>query len=228
MESRSHPARAQLSLDEGGQALLVVGRCLSLGHANGGQTDIPIWGDLGEKVLEFTLGESFHGGARWRARALGEDAGQNARDLDLEDEIPIGAGGALRLTQPCAASAAAVLELCGNLDADGARRVLLVPPGAGGTLRIGSTSDCHLFWQGAAPGSQAQLSVHEDAGALTLHLRCEEGLRSPDGEPGTRWAGPFPPTERVEVLLGEPDSASRPLALCLSPGSPSTIQRGPD
>ena len=107
MESRSHSSRAQLALDEGGEAMLVVGTNLRLGHATDAGADIPLWGDLGEHVLEFTLEESFHGGARWCMRGPG---GPSEPDLGQDEEVPIGSGGGVRLTQPCTASAAGVLE----------------------------------------------------------------------------------------------------------------------
>lgn len=224
MESRSHSSRAQLALDEGGEAMLVVGTNLRLGHATDAGADIPLWGDLGEHVLEFTLEESFHGGARWCIRGPG---GPGDPDLGQDEEIPIGSGGGVRLTQPGTASAAGVLELSGSLDAEGARRVLLVPPGAGGSVRMGCTPDCHLLWKGMTPESHVELTVEEEEGGLTLHLRCAEGLRVPGGELETHWAGPFPPCERVEIHLGDPDSTASPCALCLSPGSHPTIDRGP-
>jgi len=223
----SHPqARAQLTLDEGGQALLVVGHCLSLGHAQSGAAHIPLWGDLGERVLEFTLRESFHGGARWQVRALGKGESSEPLDLDSSPGIPIGSAGTVRLSQPDPASAAAVLELHGNLDAEGARRVLLVPPGSGGALRFGPTSDCHLFWQGADPQAHVHLSVCGEYEDLRLHLDCGEGLRLPDAGSAVHWEMPFPPRDRVEVLLGDLDSSQPPCALCLSPSRPPTIDPG--
>ena len=224
MASSPYSCRAQLALDEGGEAMLVVGTSLILGHATGGVADIPLWGNLGEQEVEFALDESFHRGAHWRMRVPGEPSGP---DLEPRGEKSIGAGGGLRLTQPHTASAAGVVELSGNLDAQGARRVLLVPPGERGTVRMGSTADCHLFWRGMSPESHVDLTVCEEAGELTLHLRCAEGLRVPGGKIETHWAGPFPPSERMEVVLGNPESASPPCALCLSPGSHPTIGGGP-
>ncbi len=204
--------------------MLVVGTSLSLGHATGGQADVPLWGDLGARELELVLVESFHGGVHWRMCVPGESSGP---DLGQGEEVSIGPAGGVRLTQPCTSSAAGVLQLSGALDAEGARRVLLIPPGEGGSVRMGSTPDCHLFWRGKAPESHVELTVREEDGALTLHLKCAEGLRTPGGKIETHWAGPFPPSERVEVHLGDPDSTSPPCALCLSPGSHPTIDRGP-
>jgi hypothetical protein len=224
MASCPRSCRAQLALDEGGEVMLVVGTSLSLGHATSGQADVPLWGDLGDRVLEFALAESFHGGVHWRMCVPGEPSGP---DLGQGEEVSIGPGGGVCLTQPCAASAAGVLELSGNLDAEGARRVLLVPPGSGGSVRMGSTSECHLFWKGMTPESHVELTVCEEEGAFTLHLRCAEGLRIPGGKLETHWSGPFPPRERVEIHLGDPDSAAPPCALCLSPGRHPTIGLGP-
>ena len=223
MPSRPNSYRAQLALDEGGEAMLVVGTSLGLGHAMGGQANVPLSGDLGDLVLELTLAESFHAGARWRMRTLGEPS---VSELEHDAVISIGSGGGVRLTQPCTASAVGILELSGTLDAGGAQRVLLVPPGAGGVVRIGSTSDCHLFWKGKGPESHAELTVCEEGEVLSLHLRCAEGLRIPGGELETHWTGPFPPRERMEIHLGDPDSSAPPCALCLSPCSHPTIGRG--
>jgi hypothetical protein len=214
--------RFRMNLDDGGSLFVAAGTRAVIGHSRGGRADLPFLADVApaHAAIEYA-GESFHGGARWSVAPLGTAAVrvngaaiEGARSLQHGDRMAFGANLVLRFLLPDASSSSALLEVGGGLDCDGAHRVLLAVPGAGGRVRIGARETNHL--RAALSGSELELLFLDH----TLRLACSAGLVL-DGvapaPPAVQLDLPCPPPHALQVRIGATRDGARPAWITVEP-----------
>jgi hypothetical protein len=210
------PGAALLSVDGGGQSLLIARRRLTIGHVRSGRADLGLLADVGACHAELVPRESLTGGPGWQIAPLeGERvvvAGQllaGPRRLGDGDLVELGPRVALRHRVPDLASESVLLELEGGLDCLGARRIVLLGAGRGGRVRIGAAAERLLRI------ANLDLEVELELAGDVLEVR---GGLVPLGE-SPEWSRrlAFPPRERVDLACGPPRGARPPFALSLEP-----------
>jgi len=207
------PARFHLAVDDGGEFFAVCGRRIVLGHVRSARADLPLLADVEDEhgCLEFDL--SFHAGPRWRFTALARPDG-DARPLVDGAIIELSPRVGMRFRRPEASSASARLELLGGVECLGARTILLLAPGRGGRLRIGSRQDRLV----PVPEVVHEATLEEEAGEL--RVACAGGVRIcgvSAGGPGPSLRIPLPPTRALALALGARAEGRAPLGILLAP-----------
>jgi hypothetical protein len=205
------PDRALLTVDDAGDFLLVAGDDVLVGHARGARADVPVLADVGLEHARLARRDSLTGGSRWVLVPLGvERVARNAERLRAPaeladgDELLLGTNLRVLYRQPDPASATAVLDLLGGIDCLGAAHVVLFAPGPGGRLRVGARGARHVRVPGLEPGFEL------DRDAEGLRVTAPAGVASGGGERRTELVLPFPPTARVDLVVGPPAAGGRP------------------
>lgn len=222
--------RFHLAVDEGGELFVVSGTSVSVGHARSGVADIPLLADLESVHARFSYGETFHAGPAWRLH------GEEGCRVQVDGQEQ-GVGEALRdgsfvklasnleflFRIPDPASASAVLELQRGVEAEGARRILLLVPGKTGRVRIGSRANCHM--PVTRLDHEITLEVERDQDRAELWIQCEGGVRNAGtaGEVATRLGASLPPLDRQDFFLGARPSQSAPYCVSLVPVEPGRM-----
>jgi hypothetical protein len=208
-----------LGVDEAGQYLLACGQELVLGHARGRAVDLPFLANVPLRHARFELRQSFLGGAAWKVCALSDEpirrneealpaGGADLRDGDRLEFAP---NLELLFQLPDQSSSSALLSVRRGADCAGATRIVLVAPGAGGRIRIGSAvqrhvrvpnfgGDCEVVWNGAA-----------------LEFASKLGVSLPAGGAHDSQSVAFPPRERCDLAIGRASGGRPPLWLSLEP-----------
>jgi hypothetical protein len=218
-EPRARPAReplgnaALLSVDGAGQYLLCAGERLTLGHLRAARADLGFLADVGAVHAELVRVDSLQDGPGWRivpcgaerVRVEGRDVPLAGRRMAAGERVRLGENLEFRLQQPDPASASVLLELLHGIECAGARRIVLLAPGAGGRLRIGAALSHHVRVAGLAfdlalewHGSELRVSPSEPLEGVPPHLA-------------------FPPAERVALRIGAPHGSRPPFGLSLEP-----------
>ncbi len=175
----ARPARMRMSLDDAGSFLICAGTSASVGHSRAGEADVPILADLLPRHARFVLEPpSFHAGASWRVEPIGsarvsvaaEPLGAAVKSLQPGDRIRLGEHCVLRFEQPDRTSLSASLDLEADLEAAGARRILLFASGSAGRLSIGAKGTRHV--QAQLGGVELEL-VHD---GVRLRIHCASGM----------------------------------------------------
>lgn len=216
-----HPAAALLSVDGGGQVLLIAAERVTLGHLRAGCADLGFLADVGALHAALLRADSLQAGPGWRIVPLGaervavagEPVPESGRRLASEERVHLGENLEFRMEVPDAASATVVLELLRGAECAGARRILLLAPGPGGRMRIGAALHHHVRVPGLAFELELEWHAHE------LRLRSEAPLAG--AVLGTDGALPFPPPERLELTAGAARGSRPPFALSFEP-----VERG--
>lgn len=207
------PMAALLSVDGAGQFLLCGGERLTLGHLRAGQADLLFLADVGVVHATLVRADSLHAGPGWRIVPCGEErvtvAGvavpATGKRLAAGERVQLGENLEFSLALPDPASATAVLELARGAECAGARHIVLLSPGPGGRVRIGSTSRDHV----RVPGLDFDLVLEWGGDELELasELPLEGALE------GSRLRMPFPPRERLALACGKPRGSRPPFGL---------------
>jgi hypothetical protein len=209
--------QALLSVDGAGQYLLCAGERLTLGHLRAGKAELGFLADVGALHAVLTRAESLQAGSGWHLAPLGDELvrvdgeplARVGRRLVAGARVRLGENLELRYSLPDPASASALLELLHGAECAGARRVVLLAPGAGGRVRIGSAAAHHV----RVPGLDLALEL-EWRGA-ELGVASDEPLRG--AFEGRRGALPFPPLVRLAVNAAAARGSRPPFALSLEP-----------
>lgn len=216
--------RFHMAVDDGGEFLVVAGEELTLGHARGGEADIPFLADLESAQATIRPVESFHGGTSWqllpRARAA-EVGGREApvgeaRELYDGVLVAISPRVQFRFRLPEPGSASAQLELLHGAEAGDAGRVILLVPGPAGRVRIGSRRRRHV------PVRDLEQDVSLSLVEGQLEVACEggvriEGVSRNQEEASTNKRLPCPPPARIDLTVNARPSRRVPFGLSLSP-----------
>ena len=214
------PLRFQMAVDDGGEFLVVSGERVSVGHSSQGAADIPVLADLESVHATFVFAESFHSGPCWQIEPVAQagvavngtavEGAQVLCDGDLVDLTP---RLSFRFRLPEAASASALLELLGGVEAEGAVRVLLFARGPAGRVRIGAQRSRHLPVAGLEYDVQMTLS---EGG---LNVTCEGGVRfntaTTESDAAVACTIPLPLSGRVEVIANARPSRRPPFGIAL-------------
>jgi hypothetical protein len=201
------PHASLLSVDGGGQFLLCGAERLTLGHLRAGHADLAFLADVGALHATLVRADSLQAGPGWRIEPCG---GERVTVAD-EPGVPARLGENLQfsLELPDPASASAVLELQRGAECAGARRIVLLAPGPGGRVRIGSSRSHHV----RVPGLDFEV-VLEWRGrelVLTSELPLEGAFT------GERGRIAFPPSARLAFTCGKPRGSRPPFGLCFEP-----------
>lgn len=210
------PGAALLSVDGGGQSLLVARRRLVLGHVRSGKADLGLLADVGARHAELAPSGSLAGGPGWSIVPLdgervvvGGRALSGPRALADGDRIELGQSVAVRFSTPDLASESALIVLEGGVECLGARRIVLLAPGRGGRVRIGAAAERLLRV------ASLDLEVELELDGAALEVRSGP---APLGErPERAERVPFPPGHRVDLACGPARGARPPFALSLEP-----------
>jgi len=218
----AEPARggapmALLSVDGGGQYLLVCAERVTLGHLRAARADLPVLADVGALQAEFVAEDSLREGPGWRVVPLGGEA------LVLDGKALAAEGGRLRsgarlrcganlelvFRVPDPASASALVEFQHGVECLGARRVLLVADGPGGRFALGAGAK-HAV---RVPGLELVLGLERVGNELVLVP--EPGTVT--GEPCVPHRVPLPPRERLCLSFGAARGSRPPFQCFLEP-----------
>jgi hypothetical protein len=204
---------ALLSVDGAGQYLLCARERLTLGHLRAARADLGFLADVGAVHAELVRVDSLQDGPGWRivpcgaerVRVEGQEVTPAGRRLAADERVRLGENLEFRLQQPDPASASVVLELLHGIECAGARRIVLLAPGAGGRVRIGAALSHHVRVAGLAfdlalewHGSELRVRASEPLEGVPPHLA-------------------FPPAERVALRVGAPHGSRPPFGLSLEP-----------
>lgn len=208
---------ALLSVDGGGQYLLVGAERVTLGHLRAARADLPVLADVGALHAEFLAEDSLREGPGWRVVPLGGEgvaldgvalAAQGAR-LRSGARLRFGANLELVFRVPDPASASALVEFQHGVECLGARRVLFVADGPGGRFALGAGAR-HAV---RVPGLELVLTLERAGGELVL--APEPGTVT--GEPAVPHRVPFPPRERLCLSFGAARGSRPPFQCFLEP-----------
>lgn len=220
------PALFHLAVDDGGEFLVFAGEELVLGHLRSARAELRFLADVESEHARLVRHESFHGGVEWRLEALGGASVlvggrplEGSRALAHGDRVQLGGNLGFSFRALDAATSSAMLELEGQAECEGARRVLLLSPGAAGRVRIGSRRNRPI----PVPELLREVSFELDAGALLV--RCEGGLRCgptsvPPG-PGAALSLALPIRGSLFVEAGARAPGRAPFTLALRPSEHS-------
>lgn len=216
------PALFHLAIDDGGEFLVAAGESLVLGHLRSQRAELRFLADLESEHARLARRESFHGGVEWTLEPIGsaevELAGSRlarAQDLRHGDRVRLGRNLCLCFRQLDAASSSALLELEGQAECEGARRILLLAPGAAGRVRIGSRRGRPI----PVPDLDREVTLELEGEALLV--RCEGGLRcgasSVPAGPACALRLALPPSSSLFVETGARARPGAPFTLALRP-----------
>jgi hypothetical protein len=219
--------RALLSVDDGGEWLVVVGRRCVLGHTRGGRADIGLFADVEAEHLTLELVESFHGGAAWQLLVTGgrevRSTAPRAETFAPGARVPLVDGTRVVLApklafvfqRPDPASASARLLLEHGHEAAGASRVLLLVPGVAGRALVSASRTAHV--QVAGLTAEVELAATERADGLDV--RCVGGVRVAGtgalSQPQQSLTLALPPAARVDLAVGA--RSAPPFQVALAP-----------
>lgn len=222
-EASAPPLRLRLSIDDAGSFLLCAGETAILGHSRAATCDVPVLGDLLPRHARFSLDPAtFHAGRAWRVAPIGDarvelrgsDLPAGGRSLRDGDRLRVGARLGLTFLRSDSSSESALLRLDAGVEAAGAQHVVLLAPGDGGRVRIGSTAACLVA--AALGGAQIELSMVDGA----WRLRSSSGL-VPDGaslnDARTQFELPAKPARAVHLRVVMPNPADRPRWISFAP-----------
>lgn len=221
--------RFHLAIDEAGELLCVHGERQVIGHASGGDADLPLLGDLEPAHLALVRSESFYGGPTWRLEPLagavavgGREPSGEGRELVDGDLVRLAPKVAFRFRRPEASSGSGLLELLHGLECEGATRVVLLAEGPGGRIRLGARPDRHVVVPGLV--EDVELELDRGAGELVVRSRAQLEVRGWDARPGPSGLRlPCPPPARIDVRVGTPPAGRPPVGFALrSVGPPSS------
>jgi len=208
---------ALLSVDGAGQYLLCGSERLTLGHLRAARADLGFLADVGALHATLVRADSLHEGPGWRIEPCGDErvtvAGApvptGGRRIAAGASVRLGDNLEFRLEIPDPASASAVLELQRGAECAGARRIVLLAPGPGGRVRIGSSAR-HAV---RVPGLEFELVLEWRGDELELASELElAGALS-----GERGRLAFPPEERLALSCGKPRGSRPPFGLSIEP-----------
>lgn len=223
MPPRSRSARERLphavllSVDGAGQYLLCGAERLTLGHLRAGRADLGFLADVGALHATLVRADSLQAGPGWRIEPCGAEhvavAGEPVPAAGLRlapgARVRLGTNLEFRLELPDPSSASAVLELQRGAECAGARRIVLLAPGAGGRVRVGSSARHHV----RVPGLEFELVLEWRGNELELASELElTGALA-----GERGRIAFPPDERLALSCGKPRGSRPPFGLALEP-----------
>jgi hypothetical protein len=225
------PALFHLAVDDGGEFLVFAGGELVLGHLRSARADLRFLADVESEHARIARHESFHGGVEWRLEALGSAAVRVAgqalegpRALAHGERVQLGGNLSFSFRALDAASSSAFLELEGQAECEGARRVLLFSPGPAGRVRIGSKR------QRPIPVPELLREVSIELAGETLLFRCEGGLRcgatSVPAGPAAALALALPIAGSLFVEAGARASGGAPFTLALRPSEHAQRRMG--
>lgn len=208
---------ALLSVDGGGQYLLVGAERVTLGHLRAARADLPVLADVGALHAEFVAEDSLRDGPGWRVVPLaGEALLLDGRALAAEGarlcsgaRLRLGANLELVFRVPDPASASALVEFQHGVECLGARRVLFVADGPGGRFALGAGAR-HAV---RVPGLELVLTVERAGDALVLAPEPGTSI----GEPAVPHRVPFPPRERLCLSFGAARGSRPPFQCFLEP-----------
>lgn len=209
------PHAALLSVDGAGQFLLCGAERLTLGHRRAACADLGFLADVGALHATLVRADSLHAGPGWRIEPCGHERVTVAgipvpaagRRLAAGERVRLGENLEFSLELPDPSSASAVLELQRGAECAGARRIVLLAPGPGGRMCIGSARHHHV----PVPGLEFELALEWHGGELELTSELEfEGALA-----GERGRLPFPPPERMALTCGKPRGSRPPFGLSL-------------
>lgn len=207
---------ALLSVDGGGQSLLVARRRLVIGHVRSGRSDLGLLADVGARHAELVPTASLSGGPGWTIVPLDGErvvvAGHplaGPRALVDGDRIELGRSALLRFLTPDLTSESVLLALEGRVECQGARRIVLLAPGRGGRVRIGTAAERLL----RVANLDLEVELELDDGVL--EVRSGPAPLGPRPERAERV--PFPPPHRLDLDCGPPRGSRPPFALSLEP-----------
>jgi hypothetical protein len=224
-----HPAprRFRLTVDDGGEFLVLAGESATLGHAHAARADLPLLADLEPIHARFSLQADFHSGPSWsvapvgsaRVRVQGVPVANESATLEDGDELELGGNVHCLFRLPERASGSALLEFLHGAESEGAVRVLLMAPGLAGRIRIGPRVTRHI------PVAGLEHEVELMAEADELRVACVGGLRGmgPAGPLSVALEQrlPLPLSGRYDLQVNGRPSGRIPFGLGLSPISSS-------
>jgi hypothetical protein len=216
------PALFHMAVDDGGEFLVFAGEELLLGHLRSARAQLCFLADVESEHARLVRHESFHGGVEWRLEALNGAAVrvggrplEGARALAHGDRVQLGGNLNFSFRALDAALSSALLELEGQAECEGTRRILLLSSGTSGRVRIGSKQSRPI----AVPELEREVSFELEGD--TLLVRCEGGLccgpiRVPPG-PAAALALALPIGSSLFVEAGARAAGRAPFTLALRP-----------
>ena len=155
-----------LSVEEHGEYLVLEDDELVIGNAVKREADVPILARIGSRHARIMRRSSFHGGVSYRLEALegqlvriGDEAVE-MHELHDGDHVRLGVDFGFVFRCPSRRSCAAVLELDGDFEVEGTRRLLLMPPtGSVAALLVGTSSDSHVV-----VSADCEFEIYRDGG----------------------------------------------------------------
>jgi hypothetical protein len=225
------PALFHLAVDDGGEFLVFAGDELVLGHLRSPRAELRFLADVESEHARLLRHESFHGGVEWRLEALGGAAVRvqgrplaGARALAHGDRVQLGGNLAFSFRTLAAATSSALLELEGQAECEGARRVLLFSPGAAGRVRIGSQRSRPI----CVPEIEREVALELQGDQLALScaggLRC--GTTRVPPAPGATLALELPLASALFVETGARGPGRAPFTLALRPSEHAQRRMG--
>jgi hypothetical protein len=223
--------RFRLAVDDAGELLVAAGETFLIGHLGSPTADLPFLAHVEREHARLALSLGFHGGPSWRiapvgsARVVVEDAvvGPAGRELADGDRVLLGQNLDLRFRAEVPASSSAVLELGHGLECLGSPRVLLLVPGADGSVLLGSKRARHVRVPGLDHDVVLEMGdvlERDDSGCANLTITCaggvESGVRPTDASPRSIAVGCPPPSGR-RITLGARARDKAPFEIALLP-----------
>jgi hypothetical protein len=226
------PALFHLAVDDGGEHLVFAGEELVIGHLRSAHAELRFLADVESEHVRLARRESFHAGVQWFVEPVGAASVQlggrpleGPRALAHGDRLQLGRNLFLDFRALESACSSAVLEFEGGAECEGARRVLLLSPGAAGRVRIGSKRSRPI----AVPELEREVSFELDADALLV--RCSGGLRcgpsSVPAGPAAALALALPIRSSLFVETGARAPGRAPFTLALRPSEHSRRESVP-
>ena len=218
----------RLILDDLGEYLVPLQTEFTLGHARAGQSDFGIMADLEPLHARFHVQESFYGGHSWRVAPLasatlkldGRAVGEEGATLSPGALLALSPRIQLWVDGLGEGASSVALRLVGEVECEGATRLLLMGRGPAGELTLGRGSGSSI--RVVALEEELHLRLNEER---TLRLRSAMPLRiggaagaeqELDGELSIR----VPPSEHIDVLVGESRAGRPPYGVMLAPLTP--------
>lgn len=225
--------RFLLAVDDAGEFLVAVGDTFRIGHLRAADVDLPFLADVASHAAVLRLVEDFHVGARWRiAPEEGATVVVNERAVGASgtvladgDEVRLARNLAFRFVAKERGTSAARLEFAGGIECCGAPRVLLLPVGDGGRVRIGNSAARTISLGDVE--HEIELAADGAGGNLTVTVRCVVGVApvggsaapSASSEPEARLALPL--ALQVTLVARARPSGKAPFALIFRPATAS-------
>jgi hypothetical protein len=215
--------RFHLAVDDGGEFLVAGGRSLVLGHLRSSAANLPFLADVEASHVRFAYSESFHSGTHWTIERLdarevsidGRPLETGPRVLHDGERVQLAPNLALLFRQPDATSGSALLDLAANAECQGARRIVLLAPGAAGRVRIGSKRNRHV------PVADLAHEIVIEWLERELRVSCAGGVRlagAPrEGADASSLALPWPPTAGYQIVLGARADRRPPFGIHIRP-----------